>query len=125
MDFYFTLLLIALVCYTAFQQYLRHHRRIMVHRERLAAMEKGIEPPPMIEHEVKRRTWNVQRLLLLAGLVWISLGVGAFAVLSAILAHPSEVTQDVPQGLQWLGVAPIGIGLSHLIVYAAGRTKED
>ena len=71
MDFYFTLLLIVLVFYTAFQQYLRHHRRIMVHRERLAAMEKGIDPPPMVELEVQRWSWNVQRLLLLAGLVWM------------------------------------------------------
>jgi uncharacterized protein DUF6249 len=125
MDFYFTLLLIALVFYAAFMQYLWHHRRILVHRERLAAVEKGIELPPLVEQEVKRRTWNVQRILLLAGLIWLSLGIGAFAVLSAVLAHPSPATADVPQGLQWIGVAPIGIGLSHLIVYAVGRKKDE
>lgn len=125
MDFYFTLLLIALVCYVAFQQYLLHHRRIMVHRERLAAVEKGIELPPLVEHEVKRRSWNVQRLLLLAGLIWISVGVGASAVLRAIVTHPSEASRDVPPGIEWIGVAPVGIGLSHLIVYAVGRKRED
>ena len=67
----------------------------------------------------------MQRILLLAGLIWLSLGIGTFAVLSAVLAHPSEVTRDVPQGLQWIGVAPIGIGLSHLIVYAVGRKKDE
>ena len=125
MDFSFTLLLIALVFYAAFMQYLWHHRRILVHRERLAAVEKGIELPPLVEQEVKRRTWNVQRILLLAGLIWLSLGIGTFAVLSAVLAHPSPATADVPQGLQWIGVAPIGIGLSHLIVYAVGRKKDE
>jgi hypothetical protein len=125
MDFYFTLLLIALVFYAAFMQFLWHHRRVLAHRERLAAVEKGIELPPLVEQEVKRRTWNVQRILLLAGLIWVSLGIGTFVALNAVLAHPSEVTRDVPQGLQWIGIGPIGIGLSHLIVYAVGRKKDE
>ena len=48
----------------------------------------------------------------------------ALVVLSAIVAHPSPQTADVPQGIQWIGIAPIGIGLSHLIVYAVGKNKE-
>jgi hypothetical protein len=66
----------------------------------------------------------VQRTLLLAGLSWISLGVTAIVVLSALLAHPSKFTETVPQGLQWIGVAPVGIGISHLIVYLVGKKNE-
>ena len=95
----------------------------MINRERLAAIEKGIELPPL-EQEVQRRSWDVQRILLLAGLTWVSLGVGAFVVLTAVLSYPSDAAQEIPQGLQWIGVAPAAIGLSHLIVYFVGKTKE-
>ena len=117
------IVLVALIAFMAFQQWLRHSRRVMVHRERLAALEKGIELPPL-EQEVKRGSWNVQRILLLAGLCWISLGIGAFLVLNALLAHPSELVKDIPQGLQFIGAAPVGIGLSHLVVYLAERKKD-
>ena len=123
MDFYFTMLLISLVVYVGYQHWLAHLRRVLVHRERLAAVEKGIELP-RLEHEVERRSWNVQRLLLLCGLIWISLGIGAFVVLSALLANPSELTREIPAGVQWVGIAPVGIGISHLIVYWAGSRRD-
>lgn len=115
--------LIALLAFVAFGQWLRHQRRMMIHNERLAAVEKGIDLPPL-EREVHQRSWNVQRILLFAGMIWISLGVGAYVVLAAILAHPSEVTRDMPNGIQWIGVAPVGIGLAHLLTYVVGRNKE-
>jgi hypothetical protein len=123
MDYYFTLFLISLVIYVGFQQWLAYLRRALIHKERLAAVEKGIDLPPL-EQEAKRRSWNVQRILLLLGLIWISLGIGAFVILSALLATPSQLTSDIPRGIQWVGVAPVGIGLSHLIVYYVGRNKD-
>lgn len=122
-NFSVALVFIALIGFAAFQQWLRHHRRIMIHRERLAAVEKGIELPPL-EQEVQRGSWNVSRILLFAGLTWISAGIGAFVVLSALLAHSSPQTAEIPEGLQWIGIGPIGIGLSHLIVYAVGKKRE-
>jgi len=119
-----TLIIVALIAFVAFRQWLRQQRRNMIHRERLAAIEKGIELPPL-EQEVQIRSWNVQRILLLAGLTWISLGVGAFVVLTAVLANPSVAPQDIPQGIQWIGVAPVAIGISHIIVYFVGRKKEQ
>jgi len=118
-----SIVFVALIAYMGFQQWLRYRRRMIMHSERLAAIERGIELPPL-EQEVQRNTWNVQRIILLAGLIWISLGVGAFVTLSALLAHPSPVTQDIPQGMQWIGVAPVAIGLSHVIVYLVGKKKE-
>ena len=119
-----SIVFVALIAYMGFQQWLRYRRRMIMHSERLAAIEKGIELPPL-EQEVQRNTWNVQRIILLAGLIWISLGIGAFVTLSALLAHPSPVTQDIPQGMQWIGVAPVAIGLSHVIVYLVGKKKES
>ena len=120
-------LIVALVVlptmYLAFQQWLRHRRRVMIHRERLAAIEKGIELPAL-EQEAQRSSWNVQRTLLLAGLSWISLGIGTFVVLSAVLAHPSQLTEAIPTGLQWIGIVPVGIGVSHLFVYVVGKRTE-
>jgi hypothetical protein len=96
----------------------------MIHRERLAAIEKGVDLPPL-EQEVKRTSWNVQRFLLLAGLVWLSLGIATFVTLSALLAHPTPGTEGIPEGLQWIGLAPACIGLSHMIVYLVGKKREN
>ena len=118
-----TIVMVAVIAYLAFRQWLQLNRRTMIHRERLAAIEKGVDLPP-VEQEVRRSGWNVQRILLLAGLVWASLGVGTFVTLSALLAHPTPAMQDIPQGLQWIGLAPVCIGVSHLIVYLIGKGKE-
>ena len=120
---------IAIAFYLGFTQFLQHQRRALVHKERLAAIEKGLPLPPeaaaSLSPEAERhRSWNVQRLLLLAGLVWLSLGISTFVVLSAIFSANSPAAADVPRGLEWIGLAPATIGLSHLIVYAVGRSRD-
>ena len=115
---------VAGIAYICFLQWLRHQRRVLIHRERMAAVEKGIDLPPL-EQEVRRRTWNVQRIILLAGLCWMSLGIGLFAVLSAVLAYSGQARGEIPQGMQWIGVAPFCIGLSHVVVYWVGKGKEE
>jgi hypothetical protein len=110
--------------FVAFGMWLRQQRRLMIHRERLAAIEKGIDLPPVVQ-EVQRSSWNVQRLLLLAGMVWISIGVGFYQVFSEMLRHPTDFTRDVPPGIQYVGYGLIGIGISHLIAFAAGLRKDS
>ena len=39
------IVMVALIAYVGFRQWLQHQRRVMVHRERLLAAEKGIEMP--------------------------------------------------------------------------------
>jgi hypothetical protein len=117
------IVVVAAIGFLAFRQWLQFNRRMMIHRERLAAIEKGVDLPP-VEQEVRHSNLNVQRILLLAGLIWISLGIGAYVTLSALLAHPTPMIQEIPQGLQWIGVGPVCIGLSHLMVYAIGKSKE-
>jgi hypothetical protein len=102
--------------------WLRQQRRIMIHRERLASIEKGLDLPP-VEQEASRISFNVQRLLLLFGLIWISIGIGFFLVFSTMLSHPTDFTRDVPYGIQYVGVGMVGIGLSHLIAFLAGRNR--
>ena len=129
--------IVVMTAYAAFQQWLRQQRRLMIHRERLAALEKGVELPP-VEQEVQRLNWNVQRVLLFAGLVWISLGLGTYLVLNALIGqtfqvrsgldrigNPVWVAVQIRDGMQWIGVALFGVGLSHLVVYALGKKREQ
>lgn len=115
---------IALVAYAAYREWLRHQRRTLIHRERLAAIEKGVDLPPL-EQEQKRSSWNVQRTLLLAGLIWLSAGIGVFVTLSVIIASPVNAKLEVPPGVQWIGLGLAAIGISHLVVYLAGKRKEQ
>jgi hypothetical protein len=127
-------IVVLLVAYL-FQLWARHQRRLMIHRERLAALEQGMELPP-VEHEIQRGSSNVQRLLLLAGLCWVSVGVALFMTLNELaggdLSVPIGVERSgftwasvhVHAGLRPLGLAPIGIGLSHIVVYFVGRRRD-
>lgn len=136
-DFVMIALIVSAAATYIFQLWSRHQRRVMVHRERLAAIEKGIELPPL-EQEIKRGTWNVQRLLLFAGLTWISIGIAAFPLLASVAGRsvrmPWGYTSEgnpyfadfmIPDGVQWIALAPIGIGISHVIVYLVGRQKDS
>jgi hypothetical protein len=127
--------IVLVAAYAGFQQWLRQQRRFMIHRERLAALEKGIDLPPL-EQEVQRRSWNIQRFLLFAGLIWVSLGIGTYLVLNALVGqsfqyfwghdrfgNPFWIPVQIRDGMQWIGVSLLGIGLSHLIVYAAGKNR--
>lgn len=124
-------LTVALIAYAVFYQWIRHQRRILIHRERLTAAEKGI-PWPDFEQEAQRGKWAVQRFLILAGLTWISIAIGLFVLMSTLAGGPPvEVpwgepgtTMRVPPHSEWIALAPLGIGLAHLLVYAMGRTKE-
>jgi hypothetical protein len=123
-DLEITAVVIALIAYFGLREWLRHKRRTLIHQERLAAIEKGVALPPL-EQETKRNAWNVQRTLLLAGLIWTSLGVCAYVTLRAVIASPTNASLEIPLGIQWIGLGPIAIGLSHLVVYLTGKAKES
>jgi hypothetical protein len=119
------IVIVALIVFVAFRQYLSHHRRIMIHRERLTAIEKGVTLPP-VEQEVRRSNVNVQRILLLSGLIWIALGIAAFVTLYAVQnSGASKFDDDLPRGIQYIAIAPVGIGIAHLIVLLIGRNKAS
>jgi hypothetical protein len=129
--------IVVTAAYAAFQQWMRQQRRVMIHRERLAAIEKGIDLPPL-EQEIQSRSRGVQRALLFAGLVWVSIGLGTYLTLNALVdqsfyvrwgadrfGNAVWVPVKIRDGMQWIGVALLGIGASHLIVYATGRKRGD
>jgi len=120
MDLPLALVCIAMIGFVAFYQWLRLQRRALLSRERVAAIEKGAALP---EPE-RGSAWDVERILLLAGLCWLSIGLAFVSSLSALLAYASPGTEEIPHGIQWAGLAPIGIGLSHIVVYLIGRSRD-
>src|SRR5258708_35314014 len=89
---------VAVIGYLAFRQWLQFSRRRMIHRERLVSIERGVDVP-LLDQEVRRSRWNVQQVLLLAGLVWISLGVGRVLAHNDLLPPPPSATQGIPPGV--------------------------
>ena len=94
----------------------RKRRRLMElsHAERMAAIERGMEVPPLplelIDGQSRRR-----RSSLLPGLVWFFIGL-------AMVAGSISIGDDLPVVF---GLVPLGIGLAYLIYYAVeGRQAE-
>lgn len=117
--------IVCIIFYIAFRNWLNHDKRRMVHRERLAAIEKGIQLPA-VEQEVERKSWNVQRFLLLAGWSWVFIGIGGFIAVSIIVSDPwpALVHEGGPtKGLQYIALIPFGIGVAHLITYWVGERR--
>jgi hypothetical protein len=112
----------AILVFVLFRQWLRHQRRVLIHKERLAAIEKGVDLPALPE-EPDRGRINVQRILLLSGLVWMAIGIGALSVGKIILADPAIRTEPSapPVNAYLAGVIPLLVGVAHLIVYAVDR----
>lgn len=73
------------------------------HRERMAAIERGMEVPPLPEAYYKPR----RPRHLLAGMIWLFVGIGILVALGALAGT------DV--GL--LGIIPAGVGLAYLLYY--------
>jgi hypothetical protein len=100
--------------------YLSYRKRkeffTLYHQERMAAIEKGVELPPLPEAllvEDGAKPYHPRRHLL-KGLAWLFVGLGAGAGTWATF------------GLEWglFGLVPIGIGLAHLIYYFVEGKKE-
>lgn len=84
------------------------------HKERMAAIERGMEVPPLpldlIDGRSRRR-----RSSLLPGLVWFFLGL-------AVVAGSLSIGDDLPVVF---GLVPLAIGVAYLIYYGVeGRHLE-
>ncbi len=91
----------------------RNRGRELRHRERLTALEKGIELPP--EPGVSRNAY------LLRGLIWLFLGVGISIFFLALWL--AERDRD-EAAMAATGVIPIGVGIAYLIVYRVERKEQ-
>jgi hypothetical protein len=85
------------------------------HRERMAAIEKGIDCPPWPDRLLSEEDASPSpRRHLLTGLVWLFIGLGAMVAVYAVV--------DLSRAL--FGLIPVGIGAAHLIYYAVEGRKE-
>jgi hypothetical protein len=92
------------------------------HKERLAAIERGMELPPLPEAFYSPLDRNKRPRHLLTGMVWLFIGIALFLALGAVAG------EDV----RFFGLIPAGVGLAFLIYYfiegkdevAAFRAKE-
>jgi len=88
------------------------------HKERLAAIDKGMELPPLPIELLGAGPKGRPRYLL-RGLIWLFVGLGTLIALSGITSAEAEKT--------WmLGFIPTGVGLAYLIYYfAEGRRGQQ
>jgi hypothetical protein len=126
----------------------RYHVRELDHKQTLAAIEKGVNPPLP-----QSAPWT-PRTYLLHGMIWLFAGLASFIALAAVAvtshrpypaemlvraatearehgATPQEVQmilggrqeEGIPIGLAFLGLIPIGVGLAYLIFYRVENRK--
>jgi len=109
--------LAALVVWFTLNYYKRRRLMELHHAERMAAIERGMDIPPLpIELIDGRSTPKRRRTALLPGLVWFFVGL---AVVVGALVDRDE---DIPV---FIGLIPLGIGLAYLIYYFfEGRQVE-
>ena len=77
------------------------------HKERLAAIERGMELPALPESFYQSIKPARRSSYLLPGLVWLFVGIGIFIALGAIAG------EDV----RMLGLIPAGVGVALLIYH--------
>ena len=77
------------------------------HKERLAAIERGMELPALPEAFYSPLDRNKRPRHLLTGMVWLFIGIALFLALGAVAG------EDV----RFFGLIPAGVGLAFLIYY--------
>lgn len=77
------------------------------HKERMAAIERGMELPPLPESFFRSFNYDRRPRHLLTGMIWTFVGVGLFVALREVAG------EDVA----WFALMPIGVGLALLIYY--------
>jgi hypothetical protein len=127
----------------------RFRLRELDHKEKLAAIEKGVDLP------VRETAPWTPRTYLLHGMIWLFAGLATFVALSAIAstshhvmpiearlaavndarfrgATPEELEmllkaprqdEGIPIGVGFLGLIPVGVGLAYLIFYRVESRK--
>ena len=78
-----------------------------LHRERMASIERGIEPKPLPDELLNPFRRNRSPRYLLTGMIWLFIGIGIFVFLGAVAGD------DV----RWIGLIPGGVGLAYLLYH--------
>ncbi|HTP90038.1 MAG TPA: hypothetical protein VMJ34_23995 [Bryobacteraceae bacterium] len=146
-------LILVVVVMVGFTMAARFKHRELAHRERMAAIEKGVAVPGLGEGAGQNASLP-PRTLLLRGLVWMFSGIAAVVALAGISAldtyqDPAWVRVDhanaaraagasnaeIQQimndrhsggpnpGIALLGFVPIGVGAAYLITWRAAKKE--
>ena len=84
------------------------------HKERLAAIERGMDIPALPESFYNPWQRNRRPRTLLTGMIWFFVGIGLTIALGKVAGD------DV----MYFGLIPTGVGLAFLIYYAIEGRKE-
>jgi hypothetical protein len=116
---WFPLFVASVLAFIGFRQWLRHQQRGMVHRERLAALDKGADLPPWPDETPSRFAFGLDTFLLLSGLIWLAIGLGGMFAAFVIVGHPNvqRIEDAVPPSIALIGLPVALVGVAHLIVY--------
>lgn len=102
-------IIIIVLNYRKRQQLMQLH-----HIERMAAIERGMEVPPLPVELIDGRLRG-RRTSLLPGLVWFFVGVALLIALRAALSTEQAM----------IGLVPTGVGLAYLIYYFVDGRKIE
>lgn len=92
----------------------RRHLMELHHAERMAAIERGMDLPPLPLELIDGQSGRRRRTSLLPGLVWLFVGL-------AVLISLGKIGEEEAI----LGLIPTGVGLAYLIYYFfEGRKLE-
>jgi hypothetical protein len=126
-----------------FALYIRYRRRELQHKERLAAIEKGVALPELTDVEIG------PRIYLLRGMIWVFSGIALSVFLFGIsvATHRPKSIEDrlreakvieqlggdenqirqartdttpqesVPAAVSLVGLIPFGVGLAYVLFY--------
>ena len=78
-----------------------------LHKERMASIERGIEPKPLPEELLNPFRRNRNPRYLLTGMIWLFIGIGIFVFLGAVAGEE----------VRWIGLIPGGVGLAYLLYH--------
>lgn len=94
----------------------RKRRTLMelYHKERLAALERGMEIPPLDAGLLQNRREQEPQRYLLRGMIWLFVG------LAILVALGDSAGEDVAR----LGLIPAAVGLAMLIYYFVVRRRS-
>jgi hypothetical protein len=94
-----------------FMMIMKAERTRLLHRERMAAIEKGIEIPAGLLSDSAALSPNA---CLLRGLIWLLTGVALIVTLAGM--GVAEGDNELIAGSA-IGLVPIGVGIAYLVVY--------
>ena len=77
------------------------------HKERMAAIERGMDLPPLPEAFFRSFSTDRRPRHLLTGMIWTFVGLGLFVALREV----------ADEEVAWFALMPIGVGLALLIYY--------